>query len=409
MDEQWLTDHAASLLEFALKSQCEEGGFGWLDDYGRIDPSQGRPLWITCRMTHVMAIGTLLGHKGCREALDHGIAALNGPFHDKTYGGWYAQLDWDGAPIDDTKAAYPHAFVTLASSSAVAAGADAQPLLREALRISSDHFWDEDARMAVEQWDRTFTHLDIYRGVNANMHTVESYLAAADVLDLLHDPFATMLRERALAVTDRVLNREARANDWRIPEHFNARWVPRLEYNREHPADPFRPYGATIGHELEWARLCLQTWASLPEHPEWMPGAAMALYERALEDGWAVDGRDGFVYTTDWDGRPQVHDRMHWVVAEAIGTSWALTKAGLGERSADLERWWTYADTYLIDHTLGSWYHELDRRNHPSSTVWEGKPDVYHALQATLFSTLPLTPAIVPALRQHLYSGTQMD
>ena len=34
--------------------------------------------------------------------------------------------------------------------------------------------------MVVEEWDEAFTTLDAYRGVNANMHTVEALLAAAD-------------------------------------------------------------------------------------------------------------------------------------------------------------------------------------------------------------------------------------
>ena len=397
MNDNWFRAQASALLDFALKSSVREGGFGWLDDEGQIDRSQGRPLWVTCRMTHVAAIGALLGHPGCREALGHGIAALATIFHDDEYGGWYSSLDWEGTPSDDTKSAYPHAFVILALSSAVAAGADALPLLQEALRVSTAHFWDENDHMIVEEWDRTFDHLDPYRGANANMHTVEAYLAAADVLDQLGDPSAAEWRNRALDITVRILG-ETQANDWRIPEHFDARWLPHLDYNRDRPTDRFRPYGATPGHNLEWVRLCLQIWATIPDAPTWMPDTALALYDRALTDAWAVDGHDGFVYTIDWNGVPIVHERMHWVVAEAIGASWALGRAGLMDTSADLNRWWTYADTYLIDRENGSWHHELDRFNRPSSTVWSGKPDVYHALQATLLQSLPLTPSIASAL-----------
>jgi len=398
MNDTWFYAQASGLLDFALNAVAEEGGFGWLDDEGKIDRSQGRPLWLTCRMTHVAAIGTLLGHPGCREALDHGVIALSTVFHDDEYGGWYTSIDWDGDPADDTKAAYPHAFVILAASSAVAAGVvEALPLFQEALRVSTAHFWDENDHMVVEEWDRTFDHLDPYRGVNANMHTVEAYLAAADILDRLGDPSAGDWRDRALDITVRVVG-EAQANDWRIPEHFDARWLPRLDYHRDQPTDRFRPYGATPGHNLEWARLCLQLWAGIPDAPAWMPDVAVSLYDRALTDAWAVDGHDGFVYTTDWNGVPIVHERMHWVVAEAIGASWALGRAGIADTSADLDRWWAYADAYLIDRDHGSWHHELDRFNHPSSTVWTGKPDVYHALQATLLQSLPLTPSIVPAL-----------
>ena len=396
MNIDWLYDQASGLLDFALNSVAKGGGFGWLDDEGKIDRTQGRPLWLTCRMTHVAAIGTLLGHAGCREALDHGVEALATIFHDDEYGGWYSSIDWDDEPEDDAKAAYSHAFVILALSSAVAAGADALALFHEALGVSTTRFWDENDRMVVDLWDRSFEHLDSYRGANANMHTVEAYVAAADVLDVLGED-ADEWRARALDITVRVLG-EAQAGGWRVPEHFDARWIPRPDFNRPQPTDPFRPYGATVGHSFEWARLTLQLWASVPDAPPWMPDAAVSLYDRGLTDGWAVDGHDGFVYTIDWNGAPIVHERMHWVVAEAIGASWALGRAGVLDTSADLDRWWTYAETYLIDREHGSWRHELDRFNKPSSTVWNGKPDVYHALQATLMQTLPLTPSIVPAL-----------
>ena len=395
--DQWRREHATSLIDFALRSVVPEGGFGWLDDRGRVDRTQPRPTYITCRMTHVAAIGTVLGHPGCRAAVDHGVAALRGVFRDDQYGGWYAALNWDGTPADATKAAYAHAFVILAASSAVVAGADALDLLTEALACSTRHFWDPYANMVAEEWDRAFTTLDPYRGVNANMHTVEAYLAAADVLALQHQPGAGEWQDRALDILDRVLNKEARANGWRIPEHFDAKWHPHLDLNRDRPADQFRPYGATIGHGLEWTRLALQAAASVGPRP-WLLEAAEALYDRALADGWAADGADGFVYTTDWDGTPVVHERMHWVLAEAIGASAALRTAELRDTTADLDRWWAYAQMYLIDKKYGSWHHELDRHNRPSATVWRGKPDVYHALQATLLPGLPLAPAIVPAL-----------
>ena len=33
-----------------------------------------------------------------------------------------------------------------------------------------------------------------------------------------------------------------------------------------------------------------------------------------------------------------------------------------------------------------SWRHECDQQNKPSSHVWQGRPDVYHALNACLIS-----------------------
>jgi len=48
------------------------------------------------------------------------------------------------------------------------------------------------------------------------------------------------------------------------------------------------------------------------------------LYNRAIADAWNADGAPGITYTTDWEGNPVVHDRMHWTLAEAINTSAVL-------------------------------------------------------------------------------------
>ena len=50
--------------------------------------------------------------------------------------------------------------------------------------------------------------------------------------------------------------------------------------------------------------------------------------------------------------------------------------------------WWGQAEARFIDREAGSWRHELDPSNQPASTVWEGKPDVYHAYQAALLPSL---------------------
>jgi mannose/cellobiose epimerase-like protein (N-acyl-D-glucosamine 2-epimerase family) len=175
-----------------------------------------------------------------------------------------------------------------------------------------------------------------------------------------------------------------------------------LDHNRHRPADPFRPYGATVGHGLEWARLLVYVAASLGDDPPaGLVAAAVELADRAVSDGWARDGADGFVYTTDWEGRPVVRTRMHWVLAEAVNTAEVLHRVTGEQRYVDdARRWWAYADRYLVDHAHGSWHHELDPSNRASAEVWQGKPDVYHAYQAAILPSLPTTPSFATALRQ---------
>lgn len=392
----------ADLLRFASSARTD-GGFGYLDDAGVVDPEQAMPLYVVCRMTHVFALGFLgdeppaVGGPDRAELAalaEHGVRALTGgPLHDAEHGGWFAAIRPDGS-ADDAKQAYAHSFVILAATSALAAGVPgAQALMDMAVEVVDAHFWDDATGTVVEEWDRAWTSLADYRGVNANMHTVEAFLAAGDVTgDATWHVRAGRISERVVAL--------ARGNQWRIPEHFTSNWEPLLEYNHDQPADAFRPYGATVGHGMEWARLLIAVNETLgADGPEGLVEAAMALNDRAIADGWHADGADGLVYTTDWDGTPVVRARMHWVVAEAICTATVLHRLTGDDRYAsDLQRWWDYAEKYLIDHRLGSWHHELDAANEPASGTWSGKPDVYHAYQAALIADVPTTPSFATAL-----------
>jgi sulfoquinovose isomerase len=395
---RWLEAEGDRLLEFSRAARHPAGGFAWLDIAGRPELDRPVELWITCRMTHVFSLGHLLGRSGCAPLADHGLRALEGRFRDAAHGGWYAAVDPHG-PTGREKSAYPHAFVVLAAASATLADRPGgRELLDEALDVLLTRFWDDEHGMVVEEFDESFTRLDPYRGVNANMHTVEALLEAADATG------DRTLLDRALRILTRVVHDLGPRHDWRLPEHFDEEWTPLLDYNADRPADPFRPYGATIGHWLEWARLALHLRAALGDDaPGWLLDDAVSLFDAAVREGWAADGADGFVYTVDWEGRPVVRERMHWVAAEATATAAALHTA-TGDPAYDVwyATWWDHISAVFIDHELGSWRHELDATNQPSSVVWNGKPDTYHAFQATLFPRLPLTPTLPAALRAGL-------
>ena len=171
--QRWLEAEGDRLLAFSRASRHPSGGFAWLDDRGR--PQLDRPveLWITCRMTHVFALGHLMGRPGCGRLADHGVAALNDRLRDATNDGWYGAVSL-GGPTSRDKAAYGHAFVVLAAASATCAGRPGgRALLDDSLTVLLGRFWDDDHGMVVEEWDESFTTLDDYRGVNANMHTVK--------------------------------------------------------------------------------------------------------------------------------------------------------------------------------------------------------------------------------------------
>ena len=381
-NQKFLQDVRDGLLSFGHQFPSPGGSSYYLGDDGTPWKDRNRETWITSRMTHVYSIGSMLGHEGSEALADAALRGLRGELHDDQNGGWYAGLTKDNE-IVPTKQCYAHAFVILAASSGVLAGRKgAEELLKDALALYDLRFWNEEEGLSCDTWNTEFTELDSYRGLNANMHTVEAFLAAADVTG------DEKYRVRAGRIIDRVLI-WAKDNNWRIPEHFSSDWVPDLECNKDRPDDQFKPYGATPGHGIEWARLITQ-WA-LSTYKEDKAGAAPYieaaenLYNRAVADAWNADGEPGICYTTDWNGKPVVHDRMHWTLAEAINTSSVLFHVTDNEKyAADYAEFMKYLDEKVLDHVNGSWFHQLDRENNLLETVWPGKADIYHALQATL-------------------------
>ena len=433
-NREFLKKNAQALLDFGRKFASEGGGSYYLGDDGTPWKERNRETWITCRMAHVYSIGSMLNDTGSAFLAAAAIRGLNGELKDKANGGWYAGLTKDGDVVP-TKQCYAHAFVILAATSAKLAGIEgADELLDAALKIYDAKFWNEEEGLSCDTWNTEFTVLDDYRGLNANMHTVEAFLAAADMFAVTTgkcghkgngssggEDMEDKYRRRAGRIIDRVIG-WAKDNDYRIPEHFTSDWKPDLDMNKEKPDDPFKPYGATPGHGIEWARLITQ-WAistyglhntdTFGSEPNVSVGtkepspclmyidAAQRLYDRAVKDAWNADGAPGIVYTTDWSGRPVVRDRMHWTLAEAINTSAVLYRVTGDEKYADdYAMFMKYLDETVLDHSCGSWFHQLDENNVLKGTVWPGKSDLYHAFQAMLIPYGSVDTSIASAVRE---------
>ncbi|MDO5640044.1 MAG: AGE family epimerase/isomerase [Neisseria sp.] len=431
--QDWLLHQAKALLEFARKAR-QPMGFAYLDKNGEVDFSQPVQAWISCRMTHIYSIGALMGVAGCRDLAEHGIRSLLEYFQDPQYGGFFEAVehrpDANGHAVpageDGRKTAYAHAFVLLAASSGLIAGvARADELFDNISEVIDRHFWEAESGKMRESFSRDFSECEAYRGVNANMHTVEASLAAFDAQLSLgvaaHDERAARWLRRANSIIGFVFDL-ARQHDYRIPEHFDADWQILWDYNANDKAHQFRPYGATVGHALEWARLGCHALAMNRRYGVELAADyardAYGLFRQSLNN-WHGDGAAGFVYTTDFEGNPIVRERMHWVLCEGIGAAVALdgvdaadaplgglglaqgyVASGLGnEFSYWYELFVAYADEYLIE-APGKWYHQLDTENRPADGIWAGKPDIYHAFQVLMLPLLPFGEFITKAVKE---------
>lgn len=378
----WCRAEALRLLDFHTASLNPAGGFYKLSVDGTQlhDSPRGqggvRELHETTRMIYAYARGAKLGYPRAQTIVDHGMAFLFDAHLDPLHGGFWWSVD-DKGPLDPRKQAYGHAFVLLAAAYAAGLGhPDAGRLRETVMTVLRSRFWEIDPGAVSDTFDPDWTGLLAYRGGNANMHLTEALIAAykawGDPADL----------EMARSIVRFMIDKHARAEGWVVPEHYTHDW----KLDRDFEGDPmFRPSGTTPGHSIEWARLILELRMAGGNDPqdEWVLRAAEQLFGRALAEAWLPEG--GLAYTMAWSRQIDQRRRLWWPVAEAVATAHTLHHVtGDVQWLADVDRFWSYLDTYHLDHIHGGWYAEIDSSGHPVETLFPGKPDIYHALTASL-------------------------
>lgn len=96
---------------------------------------------------------------------------------------------------------------------------------------------------------------------------------------------------------------------------------------------------------------------------------ALAAYDKFIwneEEGlscdtWNADRAPGICYTTDWEGKPVVGDRMHQTLAEAIDIAAVIHRVtGKQEYADNYAEFMVYLDEVVLDYVHGSWYHQFN-------------------------------------------------
>jgi mannose/cellobiose epimerase-like protein (N-acyl-D-glucosamine 2-epimerase family) len=138
--------------------------------------------------------------------------------------------------------------------------------------------------------------------------------------------------------------------------------------------------------------------------------AAIALFDMAVADAEGRDGRPGLIYTVAANGRPVITSRLHWVACEAVLAADALHRRTGEERfAAASARWWGEIDSCFLDREGGGWWQELGPDMAPATSMWPGKPDLYHSYQALLLPSLPLSPTAATALARQGLAAARSD
>lgn len=381
----WLLAQANGLFDFfQYASVNPKGGFYDLDRQGqpRQTDNPVRGIHMAARMVHCFAIGDLLGRPGSKDIVDHGMDFLWNHHRDQKNGGYFWQVDDNGA-VDGSKQGYGHAFVLLAASSAKAIGHPlADAMLANISQVLETRFHDERHGAIAEEFSADWQPVAGYRGQNSNMHLTEALMAAFEATG------AQRYLDQAERIADLLIRRHAADNGYRVPEHFDQDWVVDKTYY--HANEMFRPAGTTPGHWLEWARLLLQLWVLGGKRHDWMPEAARGLFFQAMSLGWDKQ-KGGFFYTLDWENLPAKRSKLWWPLCEGAGAAHFLNAHAPSAFHEDSYRMiWGFIAGHSIDHENGGWHEELTEDLVPANTLFPGKGDIYHALQACL---IPLYPA----------------
>jgi mannose/cellobiose epimerase-like protein (N-acyl-D-glucosamine 2-epimerase family) len=94
-----------------------------------------------------------------------------------------------------------------------------------------------------------------------------------------------------------------------------------------------------------------------------------------------------------------VSQHFHWVLCEGIATAEALhTVTGEERFAAWAARMWAYAGKVFWNPAVPGWQHEVHPDGSPSAVTWDGRPDIYHALQTVLLGSLPLAPTLASGM-----------
>ncbi len=223
-------------------------------------------------------------------------------------------------------------------------------LLDEAARVLEERFLTP-AGLYADAWDRSWTELDPYRGVNANMHAVEACLAAADATG-----DGTFL-DRALTITTRVVDDWAGRGTGACPSTSTPTGPRCPSTTATSPttrSSPSAPPSGTASSGRGSSSSSTPPRRRRSGRPDWMVPAAPGPV-RPCRDRRVGRRRARRLRLHHRLGRhPVVRDRMHWVLAEGICAAAALHDA-TGDPAYDehYRTWWDHAATHWVDPTTG--------------------------------------------------------
>ncbi|WP_095144767.1 AGE family epimerase/isomerase [Pseudomonas sp. Irchel s3b6] len=330
-------------------------GPGWNSDmalpYEALD-AEHRPLppqryraMACARQLYLFA--SLIGEVPAAEARAAALfRSLQRHFHDAEHGGWFYSIDPHGAPLDQRKDLYTHAFILFACAHYWSKVREplVESVLNAALEVLAQRFATDDG-LYEASLDRDWSSLGSGPLQNPLMHLAEAFLATLSVRD--DAPVQAALTALCEAMQQQFID----------PQHGVMMEKPLKAVDNW-----FEP-----GHQFEWFFL-------LDSSPVLHGSTLHASLNRAfaVTEQWGVDpqtGAVGAMLDLEQGGRPRDATQRIWAQAEYLR---ALTLRP-GSEASLLRQLNALADRFLH---AGGWYECLDtsgtvsRRDMPSTTPY---------------------------------------
>ncbi len=353
----FLSEHMKSVLDFYEPAVVDPSG-GFRQNYRRDGTpfdDANKHLVSSCRMVFNYCLADrLFGGDRYRELWQLGARYVREAHWQPERGGYTWTLSPDSR--DDTNHCYGLAFVVLMYSMLVERGDEqARSDLDAAWSIMEERFWQSGAGLYADEASPDWSTLSDYRGQNANMHACE---AAIFAFEATRD---SRFIERASALATTIAKQQADKSDGLVWEHFKTDLSLDWDYNRDDPANLYRPWGFQPGHQTEWTKLLLMLNRHAPE--QWLVERAESLFREALTVAWDED-RGGIYYGFAPDRSICDDQKYFWVQAETMAAAAMLgAETGNDEYWRWYERIWAYCWEHFVDHEFGAWHRVLDADN----------------------------------------------
>ncbi len=366
-------------LERALDQ--EHGGFiGQMSNEAVTDPKAPKGLILNTRILWTFsALHRFNQDSRYRDIARRAYDYLENYFWDRSHGGTFWLLDFQGHLLDDKKKIYGQAFYIYALAEYYQAFEDSSALERagQSFDLIEMHSHDQTYGGYIEVCNRDWSiaedlrlsdkDMDEKKSMNNHLHLLEAY---TNLYRIRPD---SKLRERLIELVDVLDQRIADPATDHLRHFFDEAWQPRSD-------------NYTFGHDIEASWLLCEA-AEVLADPNVMSRArrmALRLAQVALAEGFDGDGglcyegRAGKVTDQNREWWPQVESVVGFLNAYELSGDKSFLEAAT--------KAWAFIEKYFVDKEHGEWFWRIfpDGRAdpiEPKVSQWKGP---YHCVRACL-------------------------